>query len=162
MSIESTRPHFWRSPRRRIDGWYDRLPLPAVNPDLISLGSLVLAVMFLISLWYGQTTLAWIVLLIHLFFDGLDGAVARRHGTRKTSAEHNHGLFVDLTVDRIAEGLLFLWPAFQLPWLPLFFVNVVLAVLSFIFRRALVQPLRFVFFLVFTFNLLRPWITSYF
>ena len=125
-----------------------------MNPDIISAFSLVVAFLFVAAVSVDEQFIAWLFLLVHFSLDGLDGAIAKRFALRRTAKERKHGEFVDIAVDRAAEGILFIIPPFFLPWFPLFLVNIVLAILTLRTRRAFILPLRFLFFIVFTISLL--------
>ncbi len=153
MSIESTRPVLWQKIRHVTDTGFLALPLPKVNPDAVSLGSVVAAVAFIVALSLGLAWIAWGILLAHLLLDGADGAIAKRYRFRRSKADRRHGQSVDLVADRASEFLLFLWPAFVWPWLPLALLNIGLAFLSVRYQRALVLPIRQAFVIVFTISL---------
>lgn len=130
------------------------MPLPSINPDIVSVVSLLVAFLFVVAVSMQLWFVSWIFLVVHLFLDGLDGAIARKFQVRKTPSQQQHGAVVDIIVDRASEGILFIIPPFFLPWFPLFLVNVLLTMLTFQKRRALIFPLRFAFFIVFTIQLL--------
>lgn len=153
MAIEKTRPRFWQEQRERLRAFFLSFPLPNVNPDVLSMSSVGMAILFVYALSRHDLLVAWIFLVVHLTLDGLDGAVAERFHVRKTKAQHRHGQIVDLTADRISEGIIFAWPPLFLFWFPLFLVNTVLACVQYRSQRALVLPLRQIFFIVFTLSL---------
>ena len=134
--------------------WYATLPLPRVNPDVISLIGVLVAFFVVVAVSAELWFVAWIFLVVHLFLDGLDGAVARAFHVRKTQSERAHGQVIDMAFDRASEGILFVIPPFFLPWFPLFVLNVLLTLLTLRRQRAYILPLRLIFFVVFTIQLL--------
>jgi phosphatidylglycerophosphate synthase len=153
-TLDATRPPVWRRLRGASERLFDSYPLPNINPDLISTIGLCIAFLFVVAVSEGMTFVAWIFVLFHLLLDGLDGAIARRYRIRKTHAAKRHGQFVDIVFDRAAEGILFILPPFFIPWFPLFLLNIVLAILTIRWQRALILPLRHAFFVVYTISLL--------
>lgn len=156
MSVATTRPQFWQSVRKATDRFFAALPLPRIHPDIISaLGVLTaLGVFFMLKEsavpGYSRvfTTVAALVLLfIHLLLDGADGAIARRFHFRKNASQVRYGELVDLTADRLSEGIIFLAPGLFFPWFIFFLMNLICAIVQFRTHRALVQPLRVVFFI---------------
>lgn len=158
MSVESTRPRFWQKLRQTTDRWILLLPLPRVHPDVLSIISLMFAGGVLYELLLHHTFLAWVFLALNLFLDGLDGAVARKFSFRTTEAQRRSGELIDLLVDRLSEGMIFLAPQLFVPWFWLFLVNSALAVVQYRSKRALVQPLRLAVFVLLTFGMIRTWI----
>lgn len=154
MSIASTRWSVWQRIRDPFEAWFAALPLPRINPDLLSLASLLLAALFVMAVWVGVPFVAWIFLAVHLLLDGLDGAVARRYRFRRTKREQLHGQLVDFAADRGSEFIMFFLPTFFVPWFPLFVVNVALTIVSVAKQRALAMPLRQLFFIVYSVQLL--------
>ncbi|MFH1171686.1 MAG: CDP-alcohol phosphatidyltransferase family protein [bacterium] len=152
--IEDTRPAYWNRLRARVDRWYASFPLPRINPDLVSLVAIFVAFLFVVAVSIQLLFVAWIFLVIHLFLDGLDGAIARKYLYRKTRIQQQHGQLVDIIADRASEGVLFVIPPFFLPWFPLFLLNTVLAIVAVRQQRMLIVPLRLLFFIVFTIQLL--------
>lgn len=148
MTIESTRPAFWQHLRKPFDQWMFSVPMPRINPDALSVLTVLLAICFVVAMALGWEGVAILLLAGQLFMDGLDGAVARKQGWRITEAERRHGQKIDFFCDRLCEGIMFSWPAFMVPWFALCIINSILAYASFQQQRALVQPLRFVFLLV--------------
>ncbi|MBI4415103.1 MAG: CDP-alcohol phosphatidyltransferase family protein [Candidatus Kerfeldbacteria bacterium] len=154
MSIASTRWSVWQRLRTPFEAWFAALPLPRINPDLLSLASLSLALLFAMAVWVGVPFVAWVFLAVHLLLDGIDGAVARRYRFRRSKRDRLHGQLVDFAADRGSEFLLFLLPAFFVPWFALFVVNVALTIISVAKQRALALPLRQAFFIVYSIQLL--------
>lgn len=153
--LDASRPFYWRRLRSLVNAWYQTLPLPDINPDYVSFASLVVAFLFVVAVGQNLQLVAWIFLVVHLFLDGLDGAIAKRYQSRRTRVQQEHGVLADVVVDRAAEGILFVIPPFFWPWFPLFLLNSILAVLTIRRQQALILPLRIAFFIVFTVSLFR-------
>lgn len=144
---------FWQPLRTPLERWFEQLPLPNINPDLVSVGSVVLAFAFVVAVSQQMYGVSVVFLLLHLFLDGADGAIARRFRLRKTRIARQHGTLMDVFADRLSEAVIFLWPGFFWPWFPLFVLNVALSILSIRFRKSLVLPVRAVFAAVFIVSL---------
>ncbi len=115
-----------------------QLPLPKTNPNRISGLSLVTSVLFILTL--DQPALSLSFLFLTLLLDWLDGLVAKKHGLCC-----EEGYMVDVTSDRLSEGIMF--SAFFFPWFPLFALNTLLTLLSFKKNTHIAIPLRHIFFL---------------
>ncbi len=137
-----------------MERWINAYPLPKMNPDVISGASVVMALLFVSAVNDSAYGAAWLFLFFHLLLDSVDGAVARRYRLRTTKEQQRHGQLVDLTADRISEGILFLWTPFFTFWAPFFLINTVLAFVQYRTQRAYVLPFRQIFFVVFTVGLL--------
>ena len=66
-----------------------------ISANTITFAGLVLGVMVVPLLWFELYTTAMAVILVNRFFDGLDGAVARKYGPT------NLGGYLDITCDFI-------------------------------------------------------------
>lgn len=119
------------------DALFLKLPLPRVNPDAISALSLVFSIVFLFS---SNLYFQIIILAMVLILDGMDGLVAEKYKYRKNKKEKNKGWMVDVTVDRLSEGVISL--VSFIPLFPLFILNSVLALWSYKTKRHLILPLR--------------------
>ncbi len=132
--------------RTPIDNFLIKLPWPKINPNYISLftiiTTLVSAAFFLIkNLW-----LFWIFLLITLLLDWVDGTIARKYNLATLK-----GWLFDKIIDRISEAILFLviWP------IGLIFValNILMMIFSYKgkypFLLMLIPPLRIVLLVVY-------------
>lgn len=124
--------------RKYLDGAVIRLPLPNVDPNIISVLSvlfIIIALIFHDHIWWLFT---WV--LLSLIFDWLDGVIARKHkrATKK-------GYLIDVYCDRLSEGLLFI--VFFNPWFYFFIVNLFLTVYSWKTKIHFVLALR-LFFLI--------------
>ncbi len=144
----------WYAVRSRTAHWWDDWPLPTINPDSISVLSVLVIGLVLAAMSVGMPLVAWIFLCVHLLLDGLDGAVARSVWPRRKHAAAAHGRAVDLIADRVSELILFLWPAFFAPWWYLALVNIPLAILKYRTPILPVLPLRQLFLIFFLFQLL--------
>ncbi len=127
---------------KKVRGLTDRLflglPLPKTNPNRISGLSIVTSVLFILSM--SQPVLALTFLLLTLFLDWFDGLIAKKHGLCCEK-----GYMVDVTSDRLSEGIIF--SVFFFPWFPLFALNTVLTLLSFERKKHIIIPLRHIFFI---------------
>ena len=131
------------------------MKVPATHPRrALGVLSLLGAFLFVVAVSQERGFVAWGFLLVHLFLDGLDGAVARRYHRRTSGRERAHGQLVDVLSDRASEGILFVIPPFFWPWFPLFLVNILLGFLTLKYQRALIFPLRHLFAIIFTLSLL--------
>ncbi|MFH1445560.1 MAG: CDP-alcohol phosphatidyltransferase family protein [Nanoarchaeota archaeon] len=127
--------------REALDKIFLKLPLPKINPNTISAASIITSLLFVFSLNY-SALLAFVLILITLLFDWLDGLVAKKH--RLASEE---GYMVDVTADRMSEGIMFL--PFFMPWFLFFAVNNVLALWGFKKNKHIIMPLRHLFLVYF-------------
>jgi phosphatidylserine synthase len=71
-----------------------------ISANSITIVGFLIGVLSFISIIKGQFTLALIFLALNRFFDGLDGAVARRHGATDL------GGYLDITADFLLWALL--------------------------------------------------------
>lgn len=74
-----------------------------INPNIISVLTLIPAIIFIFLITNKQFILGVIFILISLFLDMIDGAVARKQN--KTT---NFGIFLDPIMDKIVEFLIYL------------------------------------------------------
>ena len=118
------------------------LPLPKINPNKVSALSLIFSLLFIIFFNYSKIISILFIFLV-LLFDFLDGAIAKRY--YKESVE---GYIVDVTCDRISEGIIFSF--FFFPWFFFFSINLWLTILSFYNKKHIAIPLRhiFIFYLI--------------
>ncbi|MFA5070666.1 MAG: CDP-alcohol phosphatidyltransferase family protein [Patescibacteria group bacterium] len=123
-----------------IDLWLLRLPWPKVNPNYISYLALPFSLIFIL-LWDRYKLLSFFVLVFVLILDWMDGLVAKKY---QTASEE--GWLVDVTTDRLSEGVIFIH--FFHPWFYLFLVNLFLTAASFKFKKfSFILPLRHLLFL---------------
>lgn len=134
-----TRPNFILRFRNLADGLLIKLPLPRINPSIISVLSIFISLLFVIF-WPVGWWLGVIFLSLTLFFDWLDGAVAK-----KFEMQSRRGWLIDVFCDRLSEVIIFL-PFFNL-WFYLVIFNILLSIFSFSSKRHLILPLRFAFLL---------------
>lgn len=122
------------------------VPLPKINPDVVSALSLVISVFILFTAnIYHQVLILSLVWLL----DILDGAIAIKHHVRKTEEDKLKGWMVDVTADRLSEGIISL--AYFIPMFPLFILNTILTLWSFKKKIHIILPLRqglFVYLLI--------------
>jgi len=116
---------------------FSRLPLPKIHPDIVSVLSLAGSVVFLFSRnIYFQIITIFIVILL----DAFDGIIAKRYNYRPTEDDKLAGWMVDVTIDRLSEGLIAL--VFFIPLFPLFILNTALTLFSYTKKIHLILPLR--------------------
>jgi phosphatidylglycerophosphate synthase len=126
--------------REVCDLWLLRLPIPNINPSLISYLALPVSLAFIL-LWDKNELLALIMLVIVLILDWLDGLVAKKY---KRASEK--GWLIDVTTDRLSEGIIFI--VFIYPWFYLFLFNIFLTYFSYKLKKfSLILPLRQLFFI---------------
>lgn len=89
--------------RAALDPVVELLSRAGVHPDWLSLVGLGLTAYAAYLFARGQFTAASLVALAGALFDAVDGAVARRQGR-----ESAFGAFLDSTLDRVSDTLLFL------------------------------------------------------
>jgi phosphatidylglycerophosphate synthase len=118
------------------------LYLPKINPNKISALSVIFSILFIIFFNYSRIVSLFVLLLV-LLFDFLDGAIAKRYYKEKID-----GYIIDVTCDRISEGIIF--SIFFFPWFFLFSINLWLTIWSFYSKKHIVLPLRhiFIFYLI--------------
>lgn len=134
--------------RLKIASWYrgiyqrleKKLWLPRVNPSVYQVIAILLSFAFLLI--EGKWTKFLLVLLI-ILLDWLDGATARRYGL---SGEM--GYMIDVVVDRFSELIMF-YPvnggALASIWFSLALFNLALSFLSYKTGKHAILPLRFVY-----------------
>jgi phosphatidylglycerophosphate synthase len=126
--------------RMVTDYWLLKLPLPNINPNLVSALSVATSVLFLISLKY-SLALGILMVFVTLMLDWVDGLIAKKHG--RTS---NQGYVIDIVCDRYSEAIMFI--PFFWPWFYLFALNTLLTYYSFMRNKHIILPLRHVFLVV--------------
>lgn len=132
-----------RRVRAVVDYLFLRLPLPKVNPNVLSGLSIITSLLFVLTLRV-SSTVALSFIIITLLLDWFDGLIAKKHNLCS-----EEGYIVDLVSDRVSEGIMF--TPFFVPWFFLFVINSILAVVSFIKRKHIVLPLRHAFLITFVF-----------
>jgi phosphatidylglycerophosphate synthase len=129
-----------RKTREAIDSFLC-LPLPNINPNIISGLSVLTSLFFILALKY-SSALAFIFIIITILLDWFDGLIAKKY--KKCSEE---GYIVDVTSDRLSEGIIF--APFFIPWFYLFVLNNILTIFSFTKNRHIILPIRHVFLIYF-------------
>ena len=127
--------------REATDSILLRLPLPRINPNVISGLSILTSLLFLLVL----NLSAWLALafiMVTIVLDWLDGLVAKKHNLCS-----EEGYMVDIASDRLSEGIMFI--PFFMPWFFLFALNNVLALAGFTRNRHIILPLRHLFLIWF-------------
>jgi len=122
--------------RKNLDGLTTSIPLPNINPDIISILSVIVTI---VAVWNYQN-FWWLFSFIILacLLDWLDGLIAKRY--HRTSAK---GYLVDMVCDRLSEGILF-WFSFT-PWFYFFLVNIILSIISWKTKKHFTLALRWLF-----------------
>lgn len=96
-----------KSGREMVRGWLDpavrAIAGTGVHPNLISVIGLVLTAVAAAFFWRGQFTVASLWAIAGSLLDAMDGSVARLQ-----KRESTFGAFLDSTLDRISDTLLFL------------------------------------------------------
>lgn len=123
--------------KARTDSLLMRLPLPKINPNFVSGLSVISSVFFILALGYSQV-LAFAIAVAVLVFDALDGIIARKY-----RLETDEGYMIDVTSDRLSEGIMFV--PFFMPWFFLFAANCFLTLIGFRMKRHIILPLRHIF-----------------
>jgi hypothetical protein len=142
------KPKIARGVRAAFDPFLLRLPLPRMNPNLLS-GLSILTSLCTIVVWAHSPPYGLALLAITLLLDWFDGLIAKKH-----SLSSETGYIVDVAADRISEGILTI--PFFVPWFYLFVLNTILAVWSFAKKRHIVLPLRHLLFVVLLITELLP------
>ena len=129
--------------RAVIDSVGLQLPLPRINPSLVSALSIVTSLAFVLVLKHSPAA-ALSLVMITLLLDWFDGLIAKKYEICS-----RQGYLVDLAADRVSEAILFI-PYFA-PWFYLFIVNSALTVFGVAKHKHILLPLRAVFIIVFVF-----------
>ncbi len=130
--------------REVTDHIFLKIPLPKVNPNIISGLSILTSLIFILTLEY-SSILAFIFIIITLLLDWFDGLTAKKYNLCS-----KEGYIVDVTSDRLSEGIMFV-PFFE-PWFYLFVLNTILTVFSFTKNKHIIIPLRHIFLIYFFFS----------
>lgn len=126
--------------REKTDYIFLKLPLPKINPNIISGFSILTSLVFILVLSYPW--LAFIFIIITIMLDWFDGLIAKKHHTVS-----EQGYMVDLTADRLSEGIMFI--PFFMPCFFLFALNNVLTLIGFTKKTHIILPLRHLFLVYF-------------
>lgn len=133
--------------RAMTDYYLLRLPLPKINPNIVSGLSIISSLGFVLSLSESSLKLPFAFLIITLLLDWLDGLIAKKH-----SLASEKGYIVDVASDRLSEAIIFI--PFFFPWFYLFTINMILTMFSFVGNRHIILPLRAIFAVYFYFAFL--------
>ena len=134
-----------------IDNFIIKLPLPNINPDIISYSTILAT---LISVYFYINHRLWLFLgflFLTLILDWLDGTIARKYNLAS-----KRGWMLDKVIDRISETILMsvIWP----PGLIFVLLNIILMYLSYKGKYPLalmfIPPLRVVLLIIFLFILI--------
>jgi len=131
--------------RKIIDRAGSVLPLPNVNPDVLSGMSVLTSMLFLAFTGFSMF-LSFVFLIATLFLDWFDGLIARKYGKSSET-----GYITDTASDRFSEGIIF--SAFFFPWFYLFALNCLLSIISVAKKRHFILPLRQIFLVFYAFLL---------
>ena len=123
--------------RRKTDKIGLALPLPNVNPNVIS-GLSVLTSMLFVIVFPKFPIISAVFLTFTILLDWFDGLIAKKF--QRTSEE---GYVVDVMSDRLSEGIIF--SAMIFPWFFLFFLNCLLSMRSVVKEKHIILPLRHLF-----------------
>jgi phosphatidylglycerophosphate synthase len=131
--------------RKRQDAITDAIPWPNIHPNIISGLSIVFAIVFVIAFDPNDSMRLWLALaflVIGNMLDAVDGSIARRY-----HYDLNKGWIVDVTVDRVAEFIIFL--LFPIPWLVIWAVNLVVSIIAYQKGKHIMLALRIPFLIYF-------------
>lgn len=142
--VKHNKLKYVRKIREITDYIFLKLPLPKVNPNIISGLSILTSLLFILSLKY-SLILAFVLIISTLLFDWFDGLIAKKY-----SLCSDEGYIVDVTSDRLSEGIMFI--PFFIPWFYLFVLNSILTVFSFAKNKHIIIPLRHIFAIYFFFR----------
>jgi phosphatidylglycerophosphate synthase len=87
-----------------FDGLADIAVRMGISANLITMLGFISFLMSILSLYFRKSLLASLFILLGGFFDMMDGSVARKSGNSGAK-----GAFIDSVVDRVEDGLLFLF-----------------------------------------------------
>jgi len=142
----ATKFGFVKKVRAASDAVLLRLPLPKVNPNLVSALSIASSIGFIITV-KNNPVLGWMLLLATLTLDVMDGLIARKHHLATED-----GYFIDLVSDRASEAIIFTHELGL--WYPLVAINLALTQYSVKTGRHIILPLRHIYLLTLTLKLL--------
>ena len=94
--------HIEASTRRTVERLVAPLARTGIDPNALTVAGLLVSVVTAVCIGFGWTLAGGLLVLITGGFDMLDGAVARVSGNGS-----RFGAFLDSTLDRWAEGLIF-------------------------------------------------------
>jgi hypothetical protein len=118
-----------------------QLPLPRIDPSLVSALSIVTSLAFLLVLKHSHL-LALVLIVVTISLDWLDGLIAKKHELCS-----RNGYLVDLVADRASEAIMFI--PFPVPWSCLFVLNAVLTLFGVAAHKHVILPLRQLFVVAF-------------
>lgn len=131
--------------RSRVDKLGLALTFPDMNPNIVSGFSILTSMLFVLLLHF-LPVMSMVFLIITILLDWFDGLMARKF--ERTSEE---GYMVDVTSDRLSEGIIF--SVIFFPWFFLFTLNCLLTIKSFARRQHVILPLRHIFLVFYAFSL---------
>ncbi|MCK5023615.1 MAG: CDP-alcohol phosphatidyltransferase family protein [Candidatus Aenigmarchaeota archaeon] len=139
---ENKKFHFVNKIRSSLDKIAHIFPLPDINPNIVSGISVLLSMLFVLSIKFSALLSIGIIFIV-LLLDWFDGVIAR-----KFNRETKSGYIVDMTSDRMSEGIIF--SVFFFPWFYLFTINCFLTLFSVAKKRHVVLPLRHIFIILYS------------
>lgn len=142
--VKNNRLKYVRKIREVTDYILLKMPLPKINPNIISGLSILTSLLFILTLKY-SSILAFILIIITLLLDLFDGLIAKKYNSCS-----EEGYIVDVASDRLSEGIMFI--NFFIPWFYLFVLNTILTVFSVANDKHIVLPLRHIFLIYFFFT----------
>ncbi|MBI5448799.1 CDP-alcohol phosphatidyltransferase family protein [Candidatus Gottesmanbacteria bacterium] len=133
-----------------LSRWEKYLIFPIKNPSYYQVAGLVLSVVYLyVSSLVWQSILIGVILL----FDWMDGAAARKY-----KVTGKKGWMIDVCVDRVSEGFIYLSALFSrlgTIFFLLYLCNIMLSLYSVKSGKHILLPLRFAWLLILIY---RVWI----
>ena len=123
--------------RKIGEGIFKFVPLPKINPDSVSAFSLMISVLILFT---NNINYQAVILTIVWLLGIIDGAIASKYQVRKTDEDKQKGWMVDVTTDRLSEGIISL--VYFIPMFPLFILNTILTLWSYKKKIHVILPLR--------------------
>jgi CDP-diacylglycerol--glycerol-3-phosphate 3-phosphatidyltransferase len=94
--------HIEASTRRAVERLVTPLARTGIDPNALTVAGMLVSVVTAVCIGFGWTLAGGLLVLVTGVFDMLDGAVARVSGNGS-----RFGAFLDSTLDRWAEGLIF-------------------------------------------------------
>lgn len=127
------------------------LRFPVKNPDVYTVFSLLLSFLFLVL---GNTLIRFVLLIIVLFFDWVDGAAAR-----KFKGVSKRGYVVDQTFDKLGDGLItvsVLSSGYGKVLFLIYIINNLMYYYSIKTGKHYIMPIRFFYLIILLIQLLLP------
>lgn len=129
--------------RSVLDKWEKYLIFPLKNPSYYQVIGLVLSVAYLFT---STLVIQSVIVGVVLILDWMDGAVARKY-----NLVGREGWMIDVFVDRLSEGFIFvalLFTPIGIVFFTLYILNILLSMYSVRSGKHLILPLRFAWLLI--------------